>query len=89
LVNFRERLNLRDSIIVMSHAFVKDDDGQVLSDITPTMGALIQFLTRGNNGVRVYERKNYIDAKGRTIHEMSDGLSYAKDEGGRWTALPL
>ena len=73
----------------MSHAFVKDEDGQLLSDITPTMGSLIQFLTRGNNGVRVYERKNYKDAKGRTIHEMSDGLSYTKDDGGRWTALPL
>ncbi len=73
----------------MSHAFVKDEDGQLLSDITPTMGSLIQFLTRGNNGVRVYERKNYKDVKGRTIHEMSDGLSYTKDEGGRWAALPL
>jgi len=73
----------------MSHAFVKDEDGQTLNDITPTMGALIQFLTRGNNGVRVYERKNYSDEKGRTIHEMSDGLSYSKDEGGRWTVLML
>ena len=73
----------------MSHAFVKDEDGQLLSDITPTMGSLIQFLTRGNNGVRVYERKSYKDVKGKTIHEMSDGLSYTKDEGGRWTALPL
>ena len=74
---------------MMSHAFVKDDDGEVLSDIAPTMRALIQFLTRGNNGVLVYERKNYTDVKGRTVHEMSDGLSYTKDEGGRWTALPL
>ena len=74
---------------MMSHAFVKDDDGEVLSDIAPTMRALIQFLTRGNNGVLVYERKNYTDVKGRTIHEMSDGLSYTKDEEGRWTALPL
>lgn len=73
----------------MSHAFVKDDDGQVLSDIAPTMGALIQFLTTGNNGIRVYERKNYTDAKGKIIHEMSDGLSYTKDERGRWTTLPL
>ena len=71
----------------MSHAFVKDEDGEVLSDIAPTMRSLIQFLTRCNNGVPVYERKNYEDEKGRTIHEMSDGLSYTKDEGGRWTAL--
>ena len=73
----------------MSHAFVKDEDGEVLSDIAPTMRALIQFLTRGNNGVPVHERKNYTDVKGRTIHEMNDGLSYTKDEGGRWTTLPL
>jgi hypothetical protein len=73
----------------MSHAFVKDEDGQTLSDIAPTIAALIQFLTTGNNGVRVYERKNYRDVKGRAIHEMSDGLSYTKDEGGRWTVLTL
>lgn len=73
----------------MSQAFIKDEDGQWLSDIAPTLNALIQFLTRSNNGIRVYERRNYQDEKGRTIHEMSDGLSYAKDEGGRWTALPL
>ena len=73
----------------MSQAFIRDEDGQVLSDITPTLGALIQFLTRDNNGVRVYERRNYHDEKGRVIHEMSDGLSYTKDGGGRWTVLLL
>ena len=77
------------TFLEMSHAFVKDEDGQTLSEITPTMAALVQFLTMGNNGVRVYERKNYRDVKGRTIHEMSDGLSYTKDEGGRWTVLTL
>lgn len=73
----------------MSQAFIRDEDGQVLGDISPTLGALIQFLTRDNNGVRVYERRNYNDEKGRIVHEMSDGLSYTKDEGGRWTVLPL
>jgi len=73
----------------MSHAFIRDEDGQVLSDISPTMGALVQFLTRANNGVRVYERRNYQDEKGRIIHVMSDGLSYTKGEEGRWTTLPL
>ena len=73
----------------MSQAFIRDEDGQALSEIAPTLGALIQFLTRDNNGVRVYERRNHRDEKGRIIHEMSDGLSYTKDESGRWTALPL
>jgi hypothetical protein len=73
----------------MSQAFIRDEDGQVLSDIAPTLGALIQFLTRDNNGVRVYERRNYHDGNGRVIHEMSDGLLYTKDGSGRWTVLPL
>ena len=73
----------------MSQAFIRDEDGQVLNDVAPTIGALIQFLTRDNNGVRVYERKNYQDEKGRVIHEMSDGMSYTKDERGRWMTLPL
>ncbi|HEX6893526.1 MAG TPA: hypothetical protein VF141_22600 [Chryseolinea sp.] len=73
----------------MSHAFVRDEDGQTLNDIAPTLGALVQYLTTGNNGVRVYERRNYKNAEGRVIHEMSDGLSYSKDEGGRWIVLPL
>lgn len=73
----------------MSQAFIRDEDGQVLSDIAPTLGALIQFLTRDNNGVRVYERRNYRDEKGRVIYEMSDGLSYTKDGSGPWTVLPL
>ena len=71
----------------MSQAFIRDEDGQVLSDIAPTLNALINFLTRENNGVRVYERSNYRDKEGRTIHQMSDGLSYTKDEAGRWTTL--
>ena len=89
MVKFPEQLNLKDSLIEMSHAFVKDEDGQTLNDIAPTLRALIQFLTTGNNGVRVYERKNYSDEKGRVIHEMSDGLSYTKDEAGRWRVLML
>lgn len=73
----------------MSHAFIRDEDGQVLSDIAPTFAALIQFLARENNGVRVYERRNYLNEQGKMVHEMSDGVSYTKDEDGRWTALPL
>lgn len=69
----------------MSHAFVREGDDQWLSDVAPTMNALIIFLTKENNGIRVYEKENYTDAKGRHIHAMSNGLSYTKDDQGRWS----
>lgn len=67
----------------MSQAFVRESDDQWLNEISPTLNALINFLTRENNGVRVYEQKNYVD-NGREIHVMSNGLSYTKDQQGRW-----
>ncbi|MDB5230755.1 MAG: hypothetical protein JWN76_1560 [Chitinophagaceae bacterium] len=69
----------------MSQAFVKENDEQWLHDVQPTMTALIAHLTRENNNVRVYEQKNYIHPKnGREVHLMSNGLSYAKDDKGKW-----
>ncbi|MFN2457091.1 MAG: hypothetical protein ABR502_02710 [Chitinophagaceae bacterium] len=69
----------------MSQVFVRESDDQWLHEIAPTINALIVYLTRENNGVRVYEQKSYIDAKdGREVHVMSNGLSYAKDQKGRW-----
>lgn len=68
----------------MSQAFVREGDDQWLSDVAPSINALIIFLTRENNNVRVYEKKSYTDANGKQIHEMSNGLSYTKDENGRW-----
>lgn len=67
----------------MSQAFVRESDDQWLDEVPPTLAALINFLTRENNGVRVYEKSSrFVD--GREIHEMSNGLSYAKDQKGRW-----
>jgi hypothetical protein len=72
----------------MSQAFVRENDEQWLHDIAPTMTALINFLTRENNGIRVYEKKTFIDPKtGWEAHEMSNGLSYAKDGEGKWVVL--
>jgi hypothetical protein len=68
----------------MSHAFVKEEDEQWLHDVTPSLPALIVYLTRENNGIRVYEQKNYISQEGKQIHLMSNGLSYAKDGDGKW-----
>jgi hypothetical protein len=69
----------------MSHAFVRESDDQWLSDIPPTLPALINFLTRENGGIRVYEQKSLIDEQGREVHVMSNGLSYTKDHNGAWT----
>jgi hypothetical protein len=43
----------------MSQAFVRESEGEWLHDIQPTLSALINYLTRENNGIRVYEKKNY------------------------------
>lgn len=70
----------------MSQAFVREGDYLNLSDISPTLPALINFLTRENNGVRVYEKK--LKQRGdKQVHEMSNGLSYTKDEKGRWSVV--
>lgn len=69
----------------MSQAFVRESDDQWLHDVAPSVNALIVYLTRENNGIRVYEQKTFVDAKtGREVHTMSNGLSYAKDDDGKW-----
>ncbi|MEJ7645806.1 MAG: hypothetical protein WKF87_14525 [Chryseolinea sp.] len=72
----------------MSQAFIREGDEQALSDIAPTITALIRFLTIENNGIRVYERKNYVDTTDREVYEMNNGVSYVKTIEGRWEALP-
>ncbi|MFI5252383.1 MAG: hypothetical protein ACHQQQ_08140 [Bacteroidota bacterium] len=72
----------------MSRAFMKEGDDQWLSDVTPTMSALLNFLTRENNGIRVIEEKRVIDKKGREVYYMSNGLAYVKDDDGRWAVAP-
>ncbi len=67
----------------MSHAFVKEEDDQWLHDIPGTLSALVNYLTRENNGVRVYE-KRVVVKNGDEVYEMSNGLSYSKDRDGRW-----
>ncbi|MBX2926026.1 MAG: hypothetical protein KF746_27775 [Chitinophagaceae bacterium] len=69
----------------MSSAFVRESDEQWLHEVGPGLPALLIYLTRENNGVRVYEKRNYVSEKtGRPVHEMSNGLSYSKDEKGQW-----
>lgn len=67
----------------MSQAFIRESDDQSLDEVAPTVTALIHFLTRENNGIRVYEKKSF-DENGRELHEMSNGLFYGKDIKGKW-----
>ncbi len=67
----------------MSGAFVREEEGQWLHDIPPTMAALINYLTSENNGVRVYEQRAWI-SEGTEVHAMSNGLSYAVGADSRW-----
>ncbi|HET9433585.1 MAG TPA: hypothetical protein VFO37_07495 [Chitinophagaceae bacterium] len=67
----------------MSQAFVKEEDDQWLHEIPGTMTALINYLTRENNGIRVYEKSKQIK-NGIEIFLMSNGLSYSKGKDGKW-----
>jgi hypothetical protein len=71
----------------MSSAFVRESEDQWLEDVAPTLQSLTNFLTRENNGIRVYEQKSFQDETGREIHIMSNGLSYTKDINGRWQVI--
>ena len=69
----------------MSSAFVKEEEEQWLHEVMPTLNALTYYLTRENNGVRVYERSNFVDAKtGKTVHVMSNGGHYSIDDESKW-----
>ena len=72
----------------MSSAFVKESDEQWLHEIAPTMNALIVYLTRENNGIRVYEQQKKMDMKtGKEVYRMNNGLAYTKDADGRWMVV--
>ncbi len=68
----------------MSRAFAKEEDGQWVHDIPPTMNALILYLMRENNGVRIYEKRSYTTPDGLQVHEMNNGLCYALDKDSKW-----
>jgi len=72
----------------MSQAFVRESEEQWLHEIAPTLSALIVYLTRENNGVRVYEKASHFDSRSsKQIYEMSNGLSYTVDDEGRWMVI--
>lgn len=69
----------------MSSAFVRESDEQKLNEVAPNLGALQVYLRRENGGMPVHEQKSYYSEKhGRDVFEMSDGLTYAKDDNSKW-----
>ena len=69
----------------MSQAFVREREEQWLHDVPATVSALQEYLSRENNGVRVYEVRQYVDPNDFTmVHFMSNGLSYSKDASNKW-----
>jgi len=72
----------------MSRGFVKEYEDQWLHEISPTMSALIRFLTIESNGILIHEKRNYTrPTTNKEVHEMSNGLSYSLDDEGRWYIL--
>jgi hypothetical protein len=72
----------------MSQAFVKENEERWLHEVPPSITALIFYLTQENNGIRVYEKKMARDSDtGREVHIMSNGLTYSKDENGKWYVI--
>lgn len=72
----------------MSQAFVKENEEQWLHEVPPSITALIYYLSRENNGIRVYEKKMIHDSTlGKDVYIMSNGLSYSKDEKGKWFVI--
>ena len=69
----------------MSQAFVKESDEEWLHEIAPTMTSLVNYLTRQNNGVRVYEVKTSFSKNGKELHHMSNGLQYFVDDKSQWS----
>jgi len=72
----------------MSQAFVKESEEQWLHEIQPTLAALLVYLTRENNGIRVYKKETTVEKRtGKEAYTMSNGLSYIHDENGRWQVV--
>ncbi len=71
----------------MSQAFMREGEDQWLEDVASSVTALQMFLTKENNGHPVTERKSFKDSSGCLVHVMSNGLSYSKDDKGKWKVI--
>ncbi|MGF7080079.1 hypothetical protein [Mucilaginibacter sp. UYCu711] len=72
----------------MSSAFIRESDYQPLSEVTPNLSSLLLYLRRENGGETVRQMKSYYSEKhGREVNEMSDGLTYAINDEGKWVVI--
>jgi len=72
----------------MSSAFVKEGEYQKLSDVSPSLSALLFYLRQENNGQIIREIKSFHSEKcARHVYEMSDGLTYALDDDNKWMVI--
>ncbi len=63
----------------------KEDDAQWLNDVQPTINALVNYLTRENNGIGVYEVGSFVHpVLQKEIHKMSNHLDYVVDTDLCW-----
>ncbi len=70
----------------MSSAFVKEEESEWLWDVAPNVSALLRYLTR-DSGRPVFEKAIHPSKNGRTVHEMSNGLSYTLDDDNKWQVV--
>ncbi len=72
----------------MSSAFIRESDYQPLSEVAPNLSSLLLYLRRENGGAAVSQTKSYYSEKhGREVNEMSDGLTYALNDEGKWIVI--
>ena len=59
-----------------------------MTDVGSSLGALSYYLHQENGGQAIRELKSFFSEKcGRHVYEMSDGLTYALDDGNKWMII--
>ncbi|MEO7264254.1 MAG: hypothetical protein ABIW38_05045 [Ferruginibacter sp.] len=72
----------------MSQAFVKEEDEHWLNDVAPTMQAFVNYHTRQNNGIRVYEIRSHIHP-GNVMYCIIRATAWSMvNSEGKWEFIP-
>lgn len=69
----------------MTYSTLVMEKKQILNETLPTLDHLLEYLTTMNNGIPIYEIKSYVHPKLKTeVSALSNGLSYAFSDDGKW-----